>query len=300
MRTKGNDALNDVAVLRMFNRSFTPMIGVLDESFLGTGRPLAAARLLFEIGLAPVGVHELRHWLGVDSGYLSRLLRNLERDDLIVVQADSDDRRRRVANLTDAGRVEWEVLDRRSDDIASRLLDRLDDAERAELAAALTRAARLVQLASVAFELVDPASQAAIGALTQYYSELDRRFSDGFDVDAPAAGTDDSMMRSPFGGFMVIVEGGEPRGCGGLQRIDERTVEIKRMWLHPSLRGRGLGKVLLRRLEGLAADLGYPVVVLDTNATLSAAISMYGAAGYDTVERYNDNPYAHHWFRKEL
>lgn len=292
--------LDDVGALRRFNRSYTPLVGVLDESFLGTGRPLAAARLLFEIGHGAVGVHELRHRLGIDSGYLSRLLRTLERDNLITVSDDPSDRRRRIVDLTSAGRTEWRLLDQRSDQIATDLLTGLEADDRAELATALAKAERLLRLASISFRIVDPASVAALSSLGQYYEELDQRFSNGFDVRTPAAGTDDAMMRAPFGGFVVIDDGDETRGCGGLQRIDERTAEIKRMWLHPSLRGFGLGKRLVHRLETLAAELGYDVVVLDTNEALSEAISLYGALGYEVTERYNDNPYAHHWFRKEL
>ena len=79
------------AVLRRFNRTYTQRIGALDESFLGTGRPLGPSRLLFEIGSgdgAGATVRELRDRLGLDSGYLSRLLRALETDGLVVVRPD--------------------------------------------------------------------------------------------------------------------------------------------------------------------------------------------------------------------
>ena len=67
--------MSTTAVLRRFNRTYTQRIGVLEESFLGTGRPLAVSRLLFEIGTAPATAQALRERLGLDSGYLSRLLR---------------------------------------------------------------------------------------------------------------------------------------------------------------------------------------------------------------------------------
>jgi GNAT superfamily N-acetyltransferase len=164
---------------------------------------------------------------------------------------------------------------------------------------------RLIRLSTIAFELVDPASDAANEAMAAYFAELDVRFTDGFDVDAPSAGHELDRMRSPIGGFVVIDDNGVTCGCGGLQRIDLPHIgvavsEIKRMWLAPSLRGLGLGKRLLGRLEQLAADLGHDHVVLDTNAALTEAIAMYGAAGYETIERYNDNPYAQHWFIKTL
>src|SRR4051794_18213864 len=106
-----------VDVVRRFNRAYTPRIGALDSSFLGSGLPLGAARVLFEVGVDGAAVRELRARLGLDSGYLSRLLRDLERAGLVRVAPHASDRRRRVATLTTAGRRKWRTLDRRSDEI---------------------------------------------------------------------------------------------------------------------------------------------------------------------------------------
>ena len=82
-----------IATVRQFNRAWTQRVGALDESFLGSGRPLGPSRLLFEIGSTPGGavVRELRDRLGLDSGYLSRLLRRLEDEGLVTTGADPDD-----------------------------------------------------------------------------------------------------------------------------------------------------------------------------------------------------------------
>ena len=93
-------------------------------------------------------------------------------------------------------------------------------------------------------------------------------------------------------------------GCGGVQRIElpgrngHRALEVKRMWIDPDWRGLGLGRRLLAHLEALAVARGARRIVLDTNERLSEAIAMYEAMGYEPTERYNDNPYAHHWFTK--
>ena len=104
------------------------------------GRPLAQARLLWEIGPGGAEVAALRARLGLDSGYLSRLLRTLESDGLVTVgPADQvgGDGRVRVATLTDAGRAEWTELDQRSDDFARSILEPLTEQRRERLVAAM-------------------------------------------------------------------------------------------------------------------------------------------------------------------
>ena len=100
--------------------------------------------------------------------------------------------------------------------------------------------------------------------------------------------------------LLLAVSDGEPVACGGLQRLDARTAEIKRMWVHPDWRGAGLGGRMLRALEQAAVDRGHAVVRLDTNSVLTDAVTMYRRAGYTEIDRYNDNPYAHHWFEKTM
>jgi DNA-binding MarR family transcriptional regulator/GNAT superfamily N-acetyltransferase len=289
-----------IAALRSFNRSFTTRVGVLSDSYLGGGRPLGPARLLFELGAGPERVGELRRRLGLDSGYLSRMLRGLEADGLVVVERDQSDGRRRVARLTGSGRREWRRLDQCSERAAAMLTDALSPSQRTRLADALGIADHLLRVASIRFEPVDIASPAARHATSAYFAELDQRFSDGFDPGPGLVASDAAMMRPPHGGFLVARNDEEVIGCGGVQRVDEATAEIKRMWIHQDWRGDGLGTRLLVALEAMAAKRGHRRVVLDTNRALTEAIRLYGRCGYDAIPRYNDNPYAHHWFAKDL
>lgn len=152
---------------------------------------------------------------------------------------------------------------------------------------------------AISFRIVDAASPEAVAAMRAYFAELDARFEGGFEI---GAALDDAgvWMNAPHGRFVVAERDGRVVGCGGVQRIDESTSEIKRMWVDASARGAGLGKRLLARLETEAAAMGAGRVVLDTNRVLTQAIAMYTAAGYTPTERYNDNPYAHHWFTKPV
>ena len=286
-----------VAVVRQFNRRYTQRIGVLEDSFLGLGMPLGPARLLFEIGTAPATTHALRERLGLDSGYLSRLLRRLERDGLVQVTADPDDRRRRRVSLTAAGEERWAELDRRSDDQARLLTGPLTARQRDRLARALAEADLLVRAATVTIAAAGPAGPAAREAVGRYFAEIGRRF--GFDASGESE-KDVRLLVPPTGVFLLAVSDGEPVACGGLQALAPGMGELKRMWVHDDWRGAGLGSRLLRHLEEQAHVLGYPTVRLDTNGVLAEAIALYQRAGYRQIERYNDNPWATHFFEKTL
>jgi DNA-binding MarR family transcriptional regulator/GNAT superfamily N-acetyltransferase len=287
--------MSTTTVLRRFNRTWTQRIGVLEESFLGLGLPLGAARLAFEIGERGASVRELRARLGLDSGHLARLLRRLEEAELVSVAPDPADRRRRSVTLTRTGRGFLRRLDDRSEELAARLVAPLTPRQQQRLVDALATADLLVRAATVDLRTVHPAAPEARAAVTAYFEELRERF--GFDPGEPA---DEQAMAPGAGALVVATSDGEPVACGGVQALGPGVGEVKRMWVHPGWRGAGLGARLLRHLEQVAADLGHHTVRLDTNGTLTEAIAMYERAGYRRIERYNDNPYAQAWFEKEL
>jgi GNAT superfamily N-acetyltransferase len=150
------------------------------------------------------------------------------------------------------------------------------------------------------FEVVDPLSDLAVEAVSRYVAELDSRFDGGFDPGDVTVGAE---AYTPPDGLFVVVRAeadGALAGCGAVQRLDDQTAEIKRMWVNPDFRGHGLGRRILTHLEDQAGQLGHGRVVLDTNGTLREAIALYQRTGYHAIERYNDNPYAQHWFAKAL
>lgn len=142
-------------------------------------------------------------------------------------------------------------------------------------------------------------SPAALACLDAYYAELAAIFPEGFDP-ARSVSADVAETSPPVGAFLLIEYQGRARGCGAVKTMAPGVGEIKRMWLHAELRGRGLGRRLLSALEESARRLGHQLLRLDTAAQLDAAIGLYRAAGYREIPAYNDNPYAHHWFEKQL
>ena len=146
---------------------------------------------------------------------------------------------------------------------------------------------------------VDPAHDDARRCLQAYEAELNERFDTGYALDRTLPlGADD--LRSPAGHFLVAYRDGEAVGCGGLKLHGAAPAEIKRVWVAPGARGVGLARRLVDELEAQARSAGAPAVELDTNRALVEAIAMYRRLGYVEVEPFNEEPFAHHWFRKDL
>ncbi|MBP2157863.1 MULTISPECIES: MarR family winged helix-turn-helix transcriptional regulator [Asticcacaulis] len=272
---------------------------MLDSSYLGQGRPLGEARLLFEISDDGCDVRTLRDRLGLDSGYVSRLLRSLEREGLIQVAPSQEDRRMRRAEWTAAGRETVATYDRLSDDRAQGILAPLDADQRDRLVSAMAEVERLLRAAAITVTVEQPDSPAALACLKAYGAGLAEVFEGGYDAsnDGPP---DHDDYRQPRGAFLVAWSEGLAVGCGAWKRLDATTAEIKRLWTAGDVRGLGLGRRLLRTLEDLARDAGMTQVQLDTNRVLGAAQALYRSEGYKEIPRYNDSPYAHMWFRKDL
>src|SRR6516164_8807912 len=135
--------------VRRFNRTVTQRIGALDDAFLSRDRPLGQARVLWEIGPDGSDVKRLRSRLALDSGYLSRLLRSLESDGLVVVEPNESDGRARSARLTADGLAERAELDRRSEEAAAAILEPLSARQRDRLITEMAEVGRLLTASAV-------------------------------------------------------------------------------------------------------------------------------------------------------
>jgi len=287
-----------VARVRSFNRLVTERVGALNDRYLARDRPLGEARVLWEIGPAGCEIRQLRARLGLDSGYLSRLLRSLEAAGLVrVVRTDRDGRVRR-AELTPAGVVERDLLDRRSDELARSFLDPLGAESRGRLVAAMAEVERLLTSGLVEFETLDARHPEAQACLREYASELEGRFDTGFDPTAIADTLDE--LRPPKGVFVIARLNDDVVGCSGLKLPAGAPAEVKRMWVAGHARGLGIGRRLLGELERRASAAGATSIRLETNEALAEAISLYRSSGFREVRPFNDEAYAHHWFEKEL
>jgi GNAT superfamily N-acetyltransferase len=144
----------------------------------------------------------------------------------------------------------------------------------------------------------DAAMPAAQDLLDAFARELVKRYGEFDPTRSPSALPAD--FAAPAGRFLVVYLEGRPVACGGVKRLDDKTCEIKRMFVSPRVRGGGIGRILLGALEDAGRDLGYATVRLDTGSEQPEAQALYPTAGYTEIEDYNDNPYASFWFEKRL
>ena len=288
-----------VEQVRRFNRTVTKRMAQLDDREIARYRPLSEARLLYEIGPNGCEVRALRTRLGLDSDRISHLLRSLKADGMVELVAGGLDRRVRTARLTADGEAEYERLERVGLAMAESFLGQLNTRQQRRLVEAMADVERLLTSAMVDVREVDPVHPDARHCLRAYIAELNRRSNAGYD---PTKGVpaEPASMRPPAGVFVVASLEAEPVGCGGVKYHDGQPSEIKRMWVAESVRGLGLGRRLLERLEGEALRHGATVTRLETNGALTEAIALYRAAGYEEVEPFNDEPFADHWFEKAL
>lgn len=289
--------LDPISRVRRFNRAVTSEVGALDTSFLGRGRPLGAARVLNAIGHGRSDVAELRDYLVLDSGLMSRLLRSLEEEGLVTTKPHPEDARRRIAKLTAAGRREFEAYETLSNAQAESMLARHSQPE--ALLAAMDMVAAALGLSRISIDLLDPRSEPARYCLGEYYAELSRRFARGYDV-ALSRDPDATDMIAPRGAFFVALSDGLPLGCVGLKGAGSPLAEIKRLWVAPAARGLGLARRLMDAAETAARQLSITTLRLDTNSALGEAMQLYRRTGWTEIERFNDDPYPDLFFEKRL
>ncbi len=151
---------------------------------------------------------------------------------------------------------------------------------------------------SLRFERSDPEKPPASELLAEMRVELNDVYESFSRLDNPPLAPDE--LRGPEGAYLVGFEGAEVIAGGGLRRLEDGVAEIKRMFVRPSARSRGVARALLDALEQTAKELGYQKVRLDTGPKQVHGLALYRSAGYVDVPPYNDNPFACFWGEKVL
>jgi GNAT superfamily N-acetyltransferase len=190
-------------------------------------------------------------------------------------------------------------LDNRSNLAAASLLEALSERQRDRLVTAMAEVERLIVAASVHIGACDPRDPRARYCTQAYFAELAQRFEGGYDP-AAAIQVDDADLVPPHGVMLLATLHDEPVACAVLRFHDGEPAHVKRMWVAPAVRGLGISRRILAEVERQALAHGAGILRLETNRALTEAISLYRNAGFDEVERFNDEIYGHHFFEKRL
>jgi DNA-binding MarR family transcriptional regulator/GNAT superfamily N-acetyltransferase len=299
-------AQENVAALRRFNRFHTRLVGALDESLLASGLTLPQSRLIYEIAQAPQGqpatAAQLGRELGMDAGYLSRLIATLESAGLVIRKPVAGNAKRLALSLTAVGRAQYRRLDRASARQAAALLQSLPPPDQSRLIGTLAQAQALLGDATAAtaapVTLREPVPgdlgfivhrQAALYAheygwdigfealLAQIVADFVHRFVPGFER------------------CWVAERQGQIVGSVFVMRKDHDTAQLRMLYVEPTARGLGLGRRLVDECLAFARSAGYGRMVLWTNDILVAARHIYESTGFELLETEH-----HRSFGKDL
>jgi DNA-binding MarR family transcriptional regulator/GNAT superfamily N-acetyltransferase len=304
------DSAARVAAVRSFNRFYTGVIGVLADGLLHTPYSLTEARVLFELAQADQSeVPTLRRGLGLDPGYLSRILGRFEADGLVVRGRSARDARRQVVELTEAGRTAYATLDARSTDEISTLLGRLADGDQRRLLGAMGTIERLLGDAAAERAVVlRPPTAGELGWVVQRHGTLyaeEYGWNADFEAIVARVVADYAASHDPEHEAAWIAEvDGVPVGCVFCVRRDEETAQLRVLLVEPAARGMGVGGLLVDECVRFARDAGYRRIVLFTYDVLAAARRIYERAGFRLAGSRPEHSYGHdlvaQWWEREL
>ena len=276
---------DQVAQVRAFNRDYTRRIGVLSRRLLDSRYSLTEARVLYEIAHRPqVTAKALGEELGLDRGYLSRILKRFEADELLARHPAASDARRRHLSLTAAGRRAFVPLDRRSQAQVRRMLADLGEARRHEVVDAMgTIRAALAPAVPAAVHLRGHRPGDMGWVVERHGALYSSEFGWNEEFEGLVAGIVAEFIRNldPARERCWIAErDGRRLGCIFLVAGGKHTAKLRLLLLEPEARGLGLGRRLVRECVEFARAAGYRRITLWTQRSLGAARQLYREAGF--------------------
>ena len=298
---RSNEILERESAVRRFNRFWTARIGVLQAGLLETPYSLTEARVIFELAQSDTtDLVDLRRRLGLDAGYLSRILGRFKSDGLVETVTSPEDGRRLVVSLTEQGREVFSDLDRRSATEIRSMLEQLPDEEQRRLVAAMGTIEDVFSSVSVDEPyVIRQLLPGDLGWVVQrhgvVYSE-EYGWDQTFEALVARIVADYVDDHDPMRENAWIAEvGGEPVGCVFCVRRDDETAQLRILLVDPKGRGLGIGSRLVTECIRFARRMGYRKMMLWTNDVLVSARRIYEAAGFELVA---EGP--HHSFGHEL
>jgi DNA-binding MarR family transcriptional regulator/GNAT superfamily N-acetyltransferase len=294
-----------IEAIRHFNRFYTRRIGVLDEGLLASPFTLAQARVLFELGThAAMTAGQMVDLLGLDPGYLSRILQGFADSQLIKRERSAADGRRTELSLTAKGRKAFGILDGRSRRAVAEMISPLSPAQRERLLGAMQGMKDTLTEAEATRDMTVVVRPYRIGDLGWAIERHGHLYAEEFGWN----GEFEALVATLFARFAshhdpqseqfwIAEVRAERIGCVFVVRNenDARAAQLRCLLVDPKGRGLGVGKRLVEECIGFARSAGYERMVLWTNDVLTAARRIYEAAGFSLMEESR-----HHSFGRDL
>jgi len=296
------DLATRIDAIRRFNRFFTRRIGVLREGLLHTPYSLAEARILFEISHRDdLSASDLSRELGLDPGYLSRILARLERRGLVDKVRSETDGRRRLLSLTSEGKDAFSLLDARSREEVAEMLGELSEEDQRRLLEAM---GTIESVLTRGFKFSEPFflrqhEPGDMGWVVHRHGVLYSReygWDERFEALVARIVADFINNYDPAKERCWIAEmGGERVGCVFLVKASDTVAKLRLLLVEPGARGLGLGTRLVEECIRFARSRRYETLTLWTNSVLEAARHIYEEMGFELVEEEE-----HHSFGRDL
>ncbi len=277
-----------ISAVRAFNRFYTRKLGVLDQRLLKSPFSLSEARVLYELAQrGSVAAKEIGGELGLDPGYLSRIVQKFDEDGLITRKALASDRRQYQLGLTAKGRQAFARLERSSQDDVAAMLAALPHADSQRLVAAMATIERLLDASPPQPAILRDPRPGEIGWVVQSHGEFYAR-EYGFDSSFEALVADISAkFLASFDAsrercWIADIDG-TPVGSVFLVRQTDDVAKLRLLLVDPAGRGQGLGRRLVGECISFARQRGYRKITLWTQSILLAARKLYQDAGFVLV-----------------
>ncbi len=271
--------------LRHFNRFYTAQIGVLDRHLLGSGRSLSEARVLYELAHNDQLTAGDFVWkLGIDGGYLSRMLNGFEKEGLLERRPSKTDRRVSHLALTEAGRTAFAMLDRLSQASAETLLRPLGEAQQQRLITAMSEIETILDIKPADEVTLRPHRTGDMGWIVHRQAVLYAE-EYGWDnsYEALISEITAAFLQNfkPDGEHCWVAErDGAIVGSVFLIEASPGVAKLRLLYVEPVARGAGIGRRLVDECIRFACESGYRRLELWTNSVLTAARRIYEAAGF--------------------
>jgi DNA-binding MarR family transcriptional regulator/GNAT superfamily N-acetyltransferase len=279
---------NRIAAVRRFNRFYTRIIGALEEGLLQSRFSLAEARVLYELAQRnDLTATDLGRDLGLDPGYLSRILQRFEREELLARTQSDIDKRQSLLSLTAPGRDAFAPLDTGSREQVGTLLARLSEPAQAGLVSAMARIETLLDVPRAKPWLLRQHRPGDIGWVVQRHGALyaeEYGFDSRFEALVAHVSGDFLAQHDPARELCWIAEcDGVNVGSVFLVRKSDEIAKLRLLIVEPAARGLGIGKRLVEECIEFARRAGYRGITLWTNDVLVAARNIYQHVGFRLV-----------------